>query len=162
VPKEVKSDQDQGAQSADRALVMTRLFDAPRELVFDAFTNPDRLVSWWGPNGCTVISCDADSRVGGAWRISMRSPKGIVERQRGVYQEVVRPERLAFTYAFEDDAGQPGHQTLVTLTFADERGKTRLTLQQATFDTVLNRDDHVRGWTEALDHLAAYIARGGN
>jgi uncharacterized protein YndB with AHSA1/START domain len=83
----------------------------------------------------------------------------IVERQRGVYQEVVKPERLVFTYAFEDDTGRPIHQTVVTVTFADERGRTRLTLYQATFESVSARDDHVLGWTEALEHLAEYLTR---
>jgi uncharacterized protein YndB with AHSA1/START domain len=192
VPKEVKP--DQGTEPADRGLVITRIFDAPRELVFEAFTDPERLMSWWGPQGCTVISCEADPRVGGTWCISMRSPKvlpqfvhrhpidpeagpglsqprqsgrdvaardhpWIVERQRGVYQEVVKPERLVFTYAFEDDAGRPVHQTVVTVSFADDGGRTKLTLHQAIFETVSARDDHVRGWTEALEHLVEYLMR---
>ena len=178
-------------EPAERVLVIERLFDAPRELVFDAFTHPKHLMSWWGPRGCKVISCEADLKPGGAWRITMQSPRvrpeftrrypinaetgpgpsqprqssadvattdyWIVERQRGVYQEVVKPERLVFTYAFEDDAGRPLHQTLVTLTFVDEEGRTRLTLHQAIFENVPVRDDHVRGWTEALEHLAEYL-----
>jgi uncharacterized protein YndB with AHSA1/START domain len=178
----------------DRVLTITRIFDAPRDLVFDAFTDPKHLMSWWGPNGCTVISCEADLRVGGTWCIAMRSPKvlpqfaqrfpipaktgpglagplasgqegsedddsWIVERQRGVYQQIIRPERLVFTYAFEDYAGRPLHQTIVTVTFADERGRTRLTVQQAIFETVSVRDDHVVGWTEALQHLEEYLTQ---
>jgi uncharacterized protein YndB with AHSA1/START domain len=73
----------------------------------------------------------------------------------------VKPERLVFTYAFEDDAGRPLHQTLVTLAFADEGGRTKLTLHQAIFENVSVRDDHVRGWTEALEHLAEYLVRVG-
>jgi uncharacterized protein YndB with AHSA1/START domain len=190
VSKEVQS--DQGTKPADRELVITRIFDAPRELVFEAFTDPERLMNWWGPQGCTVISCEADPRAGGTWCISMRSPRvlpqfvhrhpinpetsptlsrqrqsgrdvaahehqWIVERQRGVYQEVVKPERLVFTYAFENDVGRPLHQTVVTISFADHGGRTKLTLHQAIFETVLARDDHVRGWTEALNHLAEYL-----
>ncbi len=179
---------------AERVLVITRIFDAPRELVFEAFTDPEHLMRWWGPQGSTVISCETDPRAGGTWHISMRSPKvrpqfvhrhpidpepgpglsqprqsgrndaasnhqWIVERQRGVYQEVVKPERLVFTYAFEDDAGRPIHQTVVTVSFADEGGRTKLTLHQAIFETVSARDDHVRGWTEALEHLVEYLMR---
>jgi uncharacterized protein YndB with AHSA1/START domain len=184
VGKEVKA--ERADESAGRVLVVTRIFDAPRELVFEAFTTPSHLMSWWGPHGCTVISCDADPRVGGTWRISMRSPKvlpqfthryttetspklrqndrdaavepeWIIERQGGVYLEVVKPERLVFTYAFEDDAGRPLHQTLVTINFAEEEGGTRLTIQQATFESSSVRNDHVRGWTEALDRLVEYV-----
>ncbi len=178
----------------ERGLVITRIFDAPRELVFEAFTDPEHLTRWWGPQGSTVISCETDPKAGGTWRISMRSLKAlpqfvhrhpidpelgsdrsqprqrghdgaasdhqwIIERQRGVYQEVVKPERLVFTYAFEDDAGRPIHQTVVTITFADEGGRTKLTLHQAIFETVSARDDHMRGWTEALEHLGEYLMR---
>jgi len=181
-------------ETAERVLIIKRIFDAPRELVFEAWTDPEHLVHWWGPQGCTVISCEAEPRVGGTWRISMRSPKvlpqfvhrypldpetapglsqprqsgrdvaardhsWIVERLRGVYQEVVKPERLVFTYAFEDDAGRPFHQTVVTVSFTDDRGRTKLTLHQAIFETVSARDDHVRGWTEALDRLAEHLAK---
>jgi uncharacterized protein YndB with AHSA1/START domain len=184
------------ADSPGRVLIIERIFDAPRALVFEAFTDPHHLMKWWGPHGCAVISCTADPRAGGAWCISMRSPKVLpqfinrhpvapergpatshqrqsgrdvaagedewmVERQRGVYQEVVKPERLVFTYAFEDDSGRPLHQTVVTVSFADEGGKTKLTLHQAIFETVSARDDHVRGWSEALEHLSEYLMRAG-
>jgi uncharacterized protein YndB with AHSA1/START domain len=89
----------------------------------------------------------------------MRAPDGAEHRQRGVYREVVRPERLVFTYAFEDGAGGSGHQMVVTVSFADQDGKTILTLHQAIFETALARNDHVRGWTEALGHLVEYLAR---
>src|SRR5712692_7136395 len=102
----------------ERELVITRVFDAPRSLVFKAWTEPDRAVRWWGPQGFTTISCEMDVRPGGAWRICMRSPNGSDEWQQGVYREIVEPERLVFTYAFEDASGKPGHETLVTVTFA--------------------------------------------
>jgi uncharacterized protein YndB with AHSA1/START domain len=192
VPQAIKS--DPGTEPGDRELVVTRIFNAPRELVFEAFTDPEHLMKWWGPHGCTVISCKVDPRAGGAWSISMRTPRvlpqfsqrysvnpeasrtlaqqrqssrgvaapeheWIVEKQRGVYQEVVRPERLVFTYAFEDDAGQPRHQTIVTISFTDEEERTRLTLRQAIFESVSARDDHVNGWSEALEHLAEHLAQ---
>jgi uncharacterized protein YndB with AHSA1/START domain len=192
MPNEIEA--DRATDPAARELVISRTFDAPRELVFEAFTDPRHLTKWWGPHGCTVISCEADPRTGGTWSISMRSPKvlpqfasryainpetgnavspqrrsgrepaaseqqWIVERQRGVYQEVIRPERLVFTYAFEGDAGRPLHQTVVTVTFTEDHGRTRVTLHQAIFESVSARDDHVRGWSEALDHLEAYVAR---
>jgi uncharacterized protein YndB with AHSA1/START domain len=145
------------AEPAERVLVIERIFDAPRSLVFKAWTEPERLMRWWGPNGVTTVSCKMDLRAGGAWRISMRC-RGNEERQQGVFREIVEPERLVFTYAFEDPTGNPGHETLVTVTFAEHGGKTKLTLKQAVFDTVATRDDHVRGWSEALGHLTEYLA----
>jgi uncharacterized protein YndB with AHSA1/START domain len=145
--------------SDQRTLVITRVFDAPRSLVFKAWTHPDHLTRWWGPHGFTVLSCSMDFRVGGGWSLSMRSPAGVVDRQRGVFREIVEPERLVFTYAFEDEHGKRGHETIVTLSFADLGSKTELTLRQAVFEAVAVRDDHVRGWGEALDHLADYVTK---
>lgn len=145
-------------KSSEPALTITRIFDAPRGLVFKAWTEREHLMRWWGPRGFTVTFCEMDLRPGGPWRISMRSPEGREDRQRGIFREIVRPERLVFTYAFEDGAGNVGHETLVTVTFAEHEGKTKLTVNQAVFETVVVRDDHVRGWGEALDRLAQYAA----
>ncbi len=150
--------------ATDRELLITRIFDAPRHLVFKAWTEPERLMRWWGPHGFTTTSCKMDVRPAGVWRFCMRSPDGIEQWQQGVYREIVEPERLVFTYAFEDASGKPGHQTLVTVNFSDYDGKnnlkkTRLTVRQAVFETVAVRNDHVRGWNEALDHLATYVAQ---
>jgi uncharacterized protein YndB with AHSA1/START domain len=149
---------DIATESAGRELVITRIFDAPRSLVFKAWTQPEHLMRWWGPHGYTTTSCEMNLRPGGAWRLSMRSPQGHEDRQRGIFREIVPPERLVFTYAFENAAGNSGHETLVTVIFAEHDGKTKLTVNQATFETVAVRDDHVRGWGEALDHLAKYMA----
>jgi uncharacterized protein YndB with AHSA1/START domain len=147
------------AESADRELTIKRVFDAPRQLVFKAWTDPEHLMRWWGPHGHTTVSCEMDVRVAGAWRFCMRSSNGTEEWQQGAYREIVEPERLVFSYAFEDAAGKPGHQSVVTVTFADYEGnKTALTLHQAVFESVLVRDDHVRGWGESLDRLAEYVA----
>jgi uncharacterized protein YndB with AHSA1/START domain len=146
-------------ESAQRELTITRVFDAPRSLVFKAWTQPAHLMRWWGPHGFTVLSCTMDLSLGGAWRLCMRSPAGIEDRQRGEFREIVEPERLVFTYAFEDASGKPGHETIVTVNFAEVGGKTRLTVHQAVFETVTVRDDHVRGWGEALDHLAGYVTK---
>ena len=106
-------------ESGERAVVITRVFDAPRSLVFKAWTDPEHLMRWWGPHGFTISSCKMDLRAGGAWRICMRGPDGHEDRQQGVFREIVEPERLVFTYAFENEAGKPGHQTIVTVTFTD-------------------------------------------
>src|SRR5712691_5788344 len=107
------------AEGRERELTITRVFDAPRDLVFAAWTQPERAARWWGPQGFTTISCDMDVRPGGVWRRCMRSPDGTEHRKCGVYREIVEPERLVFTYADEDSEGNPGHETLVTVTFAD-------------------------------------------
>jgi uncharacterized protein YndB with AHSA1/START domain len=144
--------------AADRELVVRRLLDAPRRLVFQAWTEPDRAARWWGPQGFTTIYCDMDVRPGGTFRASMRSPEGTVHCRQGVYREVVEPERLVFTFAWEDPEGKPGHETVVTVTFADRDGKTELTLRQAVFDTVAARDSHQGGWTSTLQRFAEYLA----
>jgi uncharacterized protein YndB with AHSA1/START domain len=149
---------DESAPSADRTLVVTRLLDAPRELVFRMWTDPRHVEKWWGPQGFTTTSLEMDPRPGGAYRASMRSPEGKLHTRRGVHREIVPPERLVFTFAWEDAAGDLGHETLVTVTFAEQGGKTLLTLHQATFDSVAGRDDHRRGWTSCLERFAEYLA----
>jgi len=95
---------------------------------------------------------------GGSFRVCTRSPEGAEHWKQGVYREVVAPERLVFTFAWEDAEGKPGRQTLVTVTFADHAGKTELTLHQAVFETVVARDDHRRGWLSTLQRFAEYLA----
>ena len=96
-----------GAPLADLELVITRIFDAPRELVFKAWAEPDRAVRWWGPQGFTTAYCEMDVRPGGAYRVCMRSPEGTEHWQRGVCREVIEPERLVFTFAWEDSGVSP-------------------------------------------------------
>jgi uncharacterized protein YndB with AHSA1/START domain len=145
--------------SDERTLVITRLLDAPRDRVFAAWVDPDQAAQWWGPKGFTSVSCTMDVRVGGVWRRVMRSPDGAELTARGVYREIIAPERLAFTYAWERNPEQTGHETLVTLTFADLGDKTELTLRQAVFETVAARDDHRDGWSGCLERLAEHLAQ---
>ena len=144
--------------SSELGLVITRVFDAPRRLVFEMWTEPEHLVRWWGPCGFTTISGWLDVRPGGTWSRSMRAPDGSVIRKHGVYREIVAPERLVLTYITDDAAGNPGPETLVTVTFADLGGKTRLTLHQTAFQSVAARDDHRRGWTSALERFAVHLS----
>ena len=146
-------------KAAERELVITRVFDAPPHLVFKAWTEPERLVRWWGPQGFTTPSCTMDVRPGGAFRFCMRSPEGIDHWLQGVYREIVEPERLVCTWAWEDAKGKPGHETLLTVTFAEHGAKTKLTLHQAVFETVTARNGHQEGWTSALDRLAECLAK---
>jgi uncharacterized protein YndB with AHSA1/START domain len=146
------------AKPAERELIITRIFNAPRRLVFRAWTNREQAARWWGPQGFTTTFCEMDVRPGGAWRRCMRSPKGIDYWKQGVYREIVEPERLVFTYASEDVEGNSGHETLVTVTFADLGGKTKLTLHHAVFESVAERDAHQGGWTGCLERFAEYLA----
>jgi uncharacterized protein YndB with AHSA1/START domain len=143
---------------SERELVVTRVFDAPRRLVFRAWTDPELAVHWWGPRGFASISCEMDVRSGGIWRRSMRAPDGSFHSARGVYREIVAPERLVFTYAWEDADGRPRHETLVSVIFVELGGQTELTLRQAGFETVTARDAHRDGWTGCLQRFADYLA----
>jgi uncharacterized protein YndB with AHSA1/START domain len=151
-------DRPAGASAAERELVITRILDAPRELVFKAWTEPDRAIRWWGPRGFTTAHYELDFRPDGAYRVCMRSPEGTEHWQRGVCREVVEPERLVFTFAWEDSEGTPGHETVVTVTLAEFGAKTKLTLHQVVFETVTARDLHQGGWASALECLAEYLA----
>ena len=111
---------------------------------------------WWGPRNYTAPSVKLDLRPGGAFRACIRSPEGEDSWMSGIYREVVAPERLVFTFAWEED-GKRGLETLVTVTFAEQEGKTKLTFHQAAFDSVEQRDSHLEGWGECLDRLAAYL-----
>jgi uncharacterized protein YndB with AHSA1/START domain len=143
---------------AERELVVERVFDAPRRLVFRLWPQPEHAARWWAPQGFTTLLCQMDVRPGGTWRRRMRSPEGTVHVKRGVYREVVEPELLVFTYADEDADGRPGHETLVTVSFAEAGGKTTLTLHQAAFDTAAARDAHRGGWTSCLERFADCLA----
>lgn len=147
-----------GAEPAERTLVITRVFDAPRNVVFQAWTKKEHLDRWCAPRGFTILDSEGELRPGGRWRCCMRSPDGVEYRISGIYREVVEDELLVFTHAWENEAGKRGHETLVTVRFADHGGKTRLTLHQAIFESVESRDAHGGGWSECLDILSEYLA----
>ncbi|HLW71352.1 MAG TPA: SRPBCC domain-containing protein [Candidatus Binataceae bacterium] len=153
-----------GASSAaieisERELVLTRTFDAPRALVFKAWTEPEQRARWIGPKGFTGSVLQMDLRPGGAYRFHMRSADGTDHWQQGVYREIVPPERLVCTYLWADAAGNAkGPETLLTVTFDERDGKTLLTLRQALFESVTARDAHRAGWSSSLERLAGYLA----
>lgn len=155
------------AESAQPELTITRVLDAPRDLVFRVWTRPEHLVRWWGPSGFTLPQCKMDLRPGGAFHYIMRSgdegcattgeAAGTDHRLRGIFREIKPPERLVFTWAWEDENGQLGHETLVTVTMVEQGAKTKLTLHQAVFESVTARDAHNTGWTSSIERLAAYV-----
>jgi uncharacterized protein YndB with AHSA1/START domain len=143
---------------AERELVITRVFDAPRELVFTAWTDPRQAKSWWGPKDYPATHLEMDVRPGGAWRGRLRSiDSGKELGLGGVFREVVAPERVVFTFAW-DEEGERGLETLVTVTFAEQKGKTLMTFRQVPFQSVEERDGHRGGWTSSFDRLEDYVA----
>ena len=160
---------DPGAGRSDLAL--TRVFAAPRELVFRAWTEPERLKRWWGPRGYTVPYCEIDLREGGVFLFCMRSPEGRDFWGRGVFREIVVPERIVFAMSFADAEGNavPGThygmspewplETLLTVAFEEEAGKTRVTLRYGGVPPGTDGDGTRQGWAEMLDALAEYLAK---
>jgi uncharacterized protein YndB with AHSA1/START domain len=146
--------------AADRELTVSRMIDAPRALVFTAWTDPEQIARWWGPKGFTTIDYEMDVRPGGAYRLRMRSPEGVDQIKRGIYREIVAPERIVFTFAWEAPDGSLGTELLVTVTLETLGAKTKLTLHQSGFDAVENRDSHVIGWTSCLERFAEYMTTG--
>jgi uncharacterized protein YndB with AHSA1/START domain len=140
-------------------LRLSRSFAAPRERVFRAFTSPAQLVKWWGPKGFTVPACTLDVREGGDWRTVMRSPEGKDHIVSGVYQEIEPPERLVFTWAWEED-GARGHETVVTIELFEMPGGTRLELSHERFETEDSLDRHRHGWSSCFDSLEESLAEG--
>jgi uncharacterized protein YndB with AHSA1/START domain len=139
-------------------LALERIFDAPRELVFKAWIDPKHLVRWLGPQGFTGTIIEMDARPGGAYRFRMRSAAGIEYWQQGVYREIVEPERFVRTCVWADADGNPtGPETLMTVTFEQHDGGTKLTFQQV-FESAAARDAHRSGTASALDRLAQYLA----
>jgi uncharacterized protein YndB with AHSA1/START domain len=143
--------------TAQHELVITRTFDAPRNLVFKAWTAPEHMVRWLGPRNFTAPSCKMDFRPGGAFRACICAPDGKEYWMRGIYREIVEPERLIFTFSWEED-GERGRETMITITFGEQGDKTRMTFRQAFFETVENRDSHHGGWTECFERLARFLA----
>jgi uncharacterized protein YndB with AHSA1/START domain len=146
-----------------RELTLTRVFAAPRELVFRAWTDPGHVARWWGPMGFTNPVCDWDARPGGAIRVHMRGPDGVVYPMAGVFHEVVPPERLVFTStAMEDAEGNPQLEVLNTVTFAEQDGKTTLTVHAVVVKAGPAAAGALggmeEGWNQSLDKLGAEVA----
>jgi uncharacterized protein YndB with AHSA1/START domain len=140
-------------------VTIVRIFDAPRPLVWSAFTDPAQLARWWGPRGYTTPVCEFEARVGAALRLEMADPDGVRVATIGEVQEVAEPERLAFsTHAFHDEAGEPQLEGYVTVTFADHGDKTEVTVHSVLTKLGPGLEDAgagmEQGWRESLDKLA--------
>lgn len=143
---------------SDREIVLTRQFDAPRELVFEAMTDPQAIPKWWGPRRFETIVDKMDLRPGGEWRFINRGADGVEYGFHGVYREIVPPERLVYTFEFE---GAPGNVSLETIVLQERDGKT-LSVDTVLFDSKEARDATLQsgmesGAAESMDRLEALV-----
>ena len=155
------SDMKVVADPGTHEIVITRSFDAPRELVFKAFTDADAVRQWWGLNSTETVVDQLEARPGGRWRFVQRDGDGNEFGFHGVYHDLQAPERIVYTFEFE---GMPGHVLLETLVFEDQGGRTLLT-DTSVFQSVADRDGMLQsgmesGAAESLDRLDDYLARG--
>jgi uncharacterized protein YndB with AHSA1/START domain len=144
---------------SDREIVMARVFNAPRELVFQAYTDPDLIPKWWGPRRYTTTVDKMEVKVGGRWRFVQRDADGNEYAFNGEYREITPPDRLAYTFEFE---GMPGHVLLETVTFEEHDGQTKVTVT-SLFSSVEDRDGMLHsgmeaGANESQDRLAELLA----
>jgi uncharacterized protein YndB with AHSA1/START domain len=148
---------------AERKLALTRILNAPRNLVFKAWTDPKQLAQWWGPTGFTNPLCELDLRVHGEIRIDMRAPDGTVYPMSGAFREIVEPERLVFTAAALNASGKPMFENLNTVTFEELDGdKTLLSVNVRVLwespEAGPALDGMSMGWSLTVDRLASFVA----
>lgn len=146
--------------SGSNELVIRRLFDAPPELVFACWADATHLARWGGaPEGFTVTIERQDIRVGGGFKIGMRSPDGNTFWLQGRYREITEPVRIAFTHAWLGEDGHPAPETLVTIELRPHGKGTELTLRQTGLPSKASCDGHGEGWNSTLDRLADHLER---
>lgn len=143
--------------AGEREIVLTRVFDAPRRLVFEAMTNPEHLKHWFGPHGWTLEVSEVDLRPGGAWRSVLRGPDGSKMGMSGVYREIVPPEHVVSTESFDDYPGE----SLNTLTFVEQDGKTtymnRILYPSREIRDAVVQSGMERGAGQSFDRLAEHL-----
>lgn len=139
-------------------LDIVRVFDAPRALVWTAWTEKEHALKWSGPRDYPVIEADHDIRPGGKWRSCLKGADGEELWQGGVYKEVVPEKKLVFTFRWDTDEGTPQGETLITVEFADKDGGTEMRFRQEGFTGASTRDGHRGGWNSSFDRLAEFLA----
>ena len=146
---------DPPGAAAPQELVITRVYDAPRSLVFAAWSTAQHVMRWWGPSGFSVPEATVDFRAGGVFDLCMRGPDGTDYWMRGAFREIVAPERIIFTSIIDAQARQ---EIATTVTFAEEGGKTTITVRQTVPVNPFMARGQRQGWTESLERLAARLA----
>jgi uncharacterized protein YndB with AHSA1/START domain len=142
---------------ADRILTITRVFDAPVDLVWRCWTEDAHLKKWSAPRGFTIPQSEGDLRVGGKWRVVMRTPEGQELGLGGVYREIVPNKLLVMTHVWDEEAGS-GVESIVTVRFEDLGSRTKVTFEQTGFVSDESRKGHEEGWGECFDILAELLA----
>jgi uncharacterized protein YndB with AHSA1/START domain len=149
--------------SASARVTLTRVFDAPRDVVWKAWTDPEYLAKWWGPKSFTNPVCEFDARRGGKIRIDMRAPNGTVYPMTGTVLEIAEPERLVFTSVAEDHDGNPLIEGHTTVTFEDQGEKTKVTVDASAVANVPIAAEMLKGmeagWTQSLEKLDTLVSR---
>lgn len=145
------------SEIAKGRLCLRRHFDAPREIIFRAWTDPSWLVRWMGPQACTCPHAETDLRMGGAFKIAIRGSEGNDHWAQGIYKEFDAPARLAFTWQWEQEDGSLGDEMLIELDFLDSNDGTELVLTQTRFPNDDSRDQHMGGWTSSIECLVEIL-----
>jgi uncharacterized protein YndB with AHSA1/START domain len=143
------------AEAGEREIVITRVFDAPRELVFQMWTDPEHVAKWWGPKGFTSTIYEMDVKEGGVWRFVMHGPDGTDYKNLVIYDEIVKPERLVYSHV-------SGPRFQMTVTFAERGGKTELTARMifesaAERARVIKEFGALEGLSQTIGRLAEYL-----
>ncbi|MCY1012557.1 SRPBCC domain-containing protein [Nannocystis pusilla] len=146
--------------SQDREIEIVRVFDAPRELVFDSWIRAEHVREWFAPDGHTTTDCEVDARPDGSWRVEYRSERGARFSERGRFNEVSRPDRLSFTLTQVSESSA-GPETVVTVTFAAVGNGTQVRFHQTGFESAQRRDGNAEGWNECFAKLGRHIATSG-
>ncbi|WP_432257695.1 SRPBCC domain-containing protein [Cupriavidus sp. TMH.W2] len=149
-------------QAATFHLEMTRLIRAPRERVFDAFTNQAALAAWHCPRGMSVLEASADARVGGSYRIVMGGRDGSQHIVGGEYQAIDRADFLAYTWAWESGSLPPDLKTLIEVTLTEQEDGTHLHMRHSGFPNAQARDSHMGGWQSVFNRLSDYLDPKGS
>ncbi len=146
---------------SERTVSITRIFDAPPERVFAAWTSAEHLARWFGPRGFTIPACEADARPGGVFRVCLRSPQGVDYWARGEYREVIAPERLVIACTAEDPQGIPRLQELIDVTFTRQGRRTQLHLVATASGTGTEADVMLEGmpagWAQTVARLDTHL-----
>lgn len=148
---------------ADDELLITRVFDAPVSLVFRIWETREHMMRWLGPKDFSCTHLDLDFRPGGTYRACIVSDAYGETWFGGTFQEIVKDRRIVMTFAWDDRPDQPGINTLITVEFTEEGGRTVQSFHQTPFVSVESRDSHVGGWNECFDREQVYaetLARG--
>jgi len=140
-------------------LTIKRSYNAPIDVVWEAWADPVRAKEWWGPRGFTAPVVELDERPGGKWRAKMVAPDGTELWQHGVYREIVPKKRIVYTFIWDQE---PDHEMLVTVDFSANGNKTEITFQQTGFKSDGEREGHKGGWNESFDRLGEYLQQSGS